>query len=490
MSFTEPAAPSADPSLRVESSPRAETSLRAEIKRTGVLGFPLALGELGWMSTYIVDAMMVGRMPHSALSISAASLGNTIYYAIVFCAIRFLTGLETLAAQAYGRGTEEGKQEAVHLFAQSLWFVALGTPLVMLLTLGCIPLLRLFGISPEIVAGTSQYLHALVWSTAPLLLYMALRRYLQSVNRVLLIAVSLITANLVNWAADYAFLFGHLGAHSMGIAGSGWATCLVRLYMLALLGVGFTFTSRKLATPLTLAQFRPDFKRLRLLSRIGWPDALENITDLGFSTYMSVVCARLGTTLLAAHQVVLDLDAFVYMVPLGLSYATIIRVGQSAGQASLTGVRRSANASLFLGMGYIAIASLLFAGFPKYWAGLYTTDPAVVAAAAPIFLICGFLQLGDAANVLFSAALTGLGDTRTPFLANTALYWLVGMPLSYYLAFYTPLSLNGLWLGRGVAAVLTGIAMAVAWSYRLQQASGTTAQSRAHLTLLTPLRME
>ena len=460
------------------------------MKRTGRLGFPLALGELGWMSTYIVDAMMVGRLPHSALSISASSLGNTIYYAIVFCAIRFLTGLETLAAQAYGRGTQEGKQESVHLFAQSLWFVALGTPLVMLLTLACIPLLSRFGVSVEIVSETSHYLKALVWSTAPLLLYMALRRYLQSVNRVLLIAVSLLTANAVNWLGDYAFLFGHFGAAKMGIAGSGWATCLVRLYMLVVLVAGFALTSRRLATPLTLAQLRPDFKRLRLLSRIGWPDALENVTDLGFSTFMSIVCARLGATLLAAHQVVLDLDAFVYMVPLGLSYATIVRVGQSAGQRSIPGVRRSANASLLLGMGYIAIASLLFAGFPRLWASLYTTDPAVIAAAAPVFLICGFLQFGDAANVLFSAALTGLGDTRTPFLANTACYWILGMPLSYYLAFYTPMSLNGLWVGRGVAAILTGAAMAFAWRVRLRQVSGLSAQRPTPVTLLRPLRVK
>ena len=440
------------------------------------------------MSTYIVDAMMVGRLPHSALSIAASSLGNTIYYAIVFCAIRFLTGLETLAAQAYGRDSPEGNQEAVHLFAQSLWFVLLGTPAVMLLTLGSLPLLRLFGVSAEIVSETSHYLHALIWSTAPLLLYMATRRYLQSVNRVILIAVSLLTANLVNWLGDYAFLFGHFGVRSLGIAGSGWATCIVRVYMLALLGVGFLLTTRKLQSPLRLAQLRPDLKRLRLLTRIGWPDALENITDLGFSTYMSVVCARLGATLLAAHQVVLDLDALVYMAPLGLSYATIIRVGQSAGQGSATRVRRSANASFVLGMGYISIASLLFAGFPHLWASLYTTDPNVIAAAAPIFLLCGFLQIGDAANVLFSAALTGVGDTRTPFLANTALYWLIGMPLSYYLAFYTPLSLVGLWMGRGVAAVATGVVMAVAWRVRIRQSTATRRASS--LTLLTPLHAD
>lgn len=460
----------------------------AELKRTSILGFPLALGELGWMSTYLVDAMMVGRLPHSALSIAASSLGNTIYYAIVFCAIRFLTGLETLAAQAYGKDTPEGREEAVHLFAQSLWFVLLGTPAVMLLTLGCLPLLRLFGIAPEIVSETSGYLHALIWSTAPLLLYMATRRYLQSVNRVVLIAVSLLTANLVNWLGDYAFLFGHLGIQARGIAGSGWATCIVRVYMFALLAAGFLLTTRKLGTPFRLAHLRPDLKRLRLLSRIGWPDALENITDLGFSTYMSVVCARLGATLLAANQVVLDLDALVYMVPLGLSYAMVIRVGQSAGQGSLVAVRRSANASLVLGLGFITIASLLFVGFPHLWASIYTTDPAVIAAAAPIFLICGFLQFGDAANVLFSNALVGLGDTRTPFYANTAIYWLLGMPLSYILAFYTPLSLAGLWIGRGVAAILTALTMAFAWHVRMRQSVQTRRSSP--LTLLTPLHAD
>ena len=358
----------------------------------------------------------------------------------------------------------------------------------MLLTLGSLPLLRLFGIAPEIVSETSRYLHALIWSTAPLLLYMATRRYLQSVNRVVLISISLLTANLVNWLGDYAFLFGHFGVRPLGLAGSAWATCVVRLYMVALLAVGFLLTTRKLRTPLRLAQLRPDLKRLRLLARIGWPDALENITDLGFSTYMSIVCARLGATLLAANQVVLDLDALVYMVPLGLSYATVIRVGQSAGQGSLVRVRRSANASLVLGMGFIAIASLLFAGFPHLWASFYTTDPAVIAAAVPIFLICGFLQLGDAANVIISNALVGLGDTRTPFFANTAFYWLLGMPLSYVLAFYTPLSLAGLWIGRGVAAVATALALAIAWRVRIRDS--VSQRKSSPLTLLTPLRAE
>ena len=470
------------------SSLRQVRTFAGELRQTLRLGGPLALGQLGWISTYIVDALMIGRMPHSALSISASSLGNTIYYALVFCAIRFLTGLEPLVAQAFGRNDQTGNRECVHLFAQSLWFVLLGTPLVMLATLGCLPLLGRFGVAPDLVAETARYLHALVWSTPALLLYFALRNYLQSINRVVLVAVSLITANLVNWVFDYAFLFGHFGFHSLGLAGSGWATVVVRLYMMALLLTAFVRSTHSLRSPFTLNLLRPSIHRLRQLARIGWPDALENVTDLGFSTYMSVVCARLGTTLLAAHQVVLDLDAFVYMVPMGLSYATVVRVGQSAGGGSVRAIRRSLNASLALGMGYICVASALFAGLPRFWAERYTTDPAVVTAAIPIFLICGFLQIGDAANVFFCSALAGLGDTRTPFFANTLIYWCLGMPMSYYLAFYTPLSLRGLWLGRASAALLTAVVMTLAWRIRIHQLEGGKARS-APFTLLQPLNM-
>ena len=172
--------------------PLPSSSLQQELKSTARLGAPLALGELGWMSTYIIDAIMIGRLPHAALAISASSLGNTIFYAIVFCVIRGMDGVETLVAQAYGRQDKNAREDCLHTLAQSMWFVIIGTPFVVLATLGSIPMLSYFHTPADIVAETSRYLHALVWSTAPLLLYMALRRYLQSINRVLLITVSLV----------------------------------------------------------------------------------------------------------------------------------------------------------------------------------------------------------------------------------------------------------------------------------------------------------
>ncbi len=457
-------------------------TLPGEIKFTARLGGPLALGELGWMSTYIVDALMIGRLPHSALSISASSLGNTIFYAIVFCAIRLMTGIDTLVAQSYGAGD---RPDCERTLGQSLWFVIFGTPVVMLLTLGALRLLPHFGTPPDICAETSRYLHALIWSTGPLLIYMALRFYLQGISRVLLVLVSLVTSAAVNWAGDWAFLYGHLGARPMGIAGSGWATCLVRLYMMVILVIGIWITRRNNPARFTRAMLLPSLERLRLLVRIGWPAALYSLTDLGVSSYLSILCARLGARLLAAHQVVLDLDAVVYMVPMGISWAAIVRVGQAAGRNNLAQVRRSANASIILALGYISIASCLFAGFPHTWASLYTNDPTVVAAAAPIFLICGILQIGDAAGVIYASALTGLGDTRSPFIINTLWYWALGMPLSYWLTFHHGMAVEGLWIGRAIAAIGSGANLAFLWHVRMRDASASPQRSR--LTLLTSL---
>lgn len=422
---------------------------------------------------------MIGRLHDSALPIAASSLGNTIFYAIVFCAIYLLNGLETLIAQAFGQGKED---ECVYLLVQAFWIILVATPAVMAATLGSLHLLPRFGTPPDIVAETSRYVRAVVWSTAPLMAYMALRRFLQSINRVALISVSLVTASVVNFLFDWIFLFGHLGSPAMGVAGSGWSTCVVRLYMLLLLAGGTIWAIRRDGYQLRPEMLRPDWPRLKALLGIGWPSGLEYFEELGISTFMSILCSRLGTVLLAAHQVVLDLNAFVYQVPNGMSYATIIRVGQSAGRNNLGQVKRATTASLWLCLGFMAIAATVFAAAAKFWAGLYTNSHEVVLAAAPIFTICAFVLLGDTLFVVLASALTGLGDTRTPLLVSLLFNWGIGMPLAYLLGFHYGLSLRGLWIGRGVGSVGSGLGLLLFWRWKLHRS--VQAQRRPSLNLL------
>lgn len=457
---------------------KAAPNLRTELRLTSALGGPLALGEIGWMSTYIVDALMIGRLHDSAMPIAASSLGNTIFYAIVFCAIYLLNGLETLIAQAFGRGED---QECVYLLVQSFWIVLIATPVVMLATMGMIALLPHFGTPAPLVAEAQRYTRVLIWSTAPLMAYMALRRFLQSINRVGLITASLITGSPVNFLFDWVFMFGHFGASAMGLPGSGLSTCVVRLYMLALLIVGTAVAMRRTGLRFERRMLQPNGPRMRALLAIGWPSGLENLENLGVSTCGSILCARLGTTLAAANQVVLDLNAFVYQAAAGLSYATIVRVGQAAGRNNLPQVRRATRASLLLGLGFMTVAATLFAAFSHFWASLYTNSGAVVNAAAPIFFACAFGLIGDTLFVLMSSAFTGIGDTRSPLYVDLVWNWGLGIPLGYALCFRFGYSLWGLWVGRVISSLGSGISLYLLWRYRISRESRSVGATRLNL---------
>ena len=437
------------------------TSFRSELRLTAKLGWPLALAEVGWMSTYIVDAIMVGRLPHSALAISASSLGNSIFYAILFFAVGLLLGLDAVVSQAFGSGDlREGNRS----LAQAVLIAGLATPVVMGLTLLSPWVLLRTGVDATIVRETVAYLRPLVWSALPLLLYMAVRRYLQSVNRTILIMVSLLTANLVNLAGDWAFLYGHLGFHAMGIAGSGWATLVVRFYMLALLVVGLVLSVRSTGIGFRWADLRPDWPRMRVLLRLGWPAGVQSLTELGASTFLVILAGKLGATLTAANQVVLDLNALAYMVPFGLSAATAVRVGQAMGRRDGVQVRRATLAGSALSCGWMLLAAIVFLSVPRLLARVYTTDPAVVQASAGLFLLCACSQLFDGLQVVLSGALRGAGDTRSPMLAYLSCTWLLAMPAAWYLCFRMHLGLTGLWIGRcggavAIAAVLTVVCL-------------------------------
>ncbi len=470
---------------RVQTSTRAipSHSLGSEVRLTARLGAPLAIGELGWMSTYIVDAILVGRMPHSAIAISASSLGNSLFYAIAFCGVGLLFGLDALVSQAYGRGDRE---DGLFSLVQSLFLVAVCTPVVMLLSTVAPYGLRLIHVDPAIVSETIRYMDALRWSAAPLLLYMAVRHYLQAIDRPGWVMVSLLTANLVNWLFDWLLIYGHGPFHAYGIAGSGWATCVVRLYMLALLLASLALSLRKAPVRLRAGAWRPHPERLRSLVHIGWPVGLQYLGDLSVASFATVITSTLGATLLAAHQVVLDLNAFCAMIPNGIMAASAVRTGQGAGRGDLAQVKRAGYAGVGITTACMAVASVSFIAAPRLWASIYTTDHAVVAATVPVFLICAAIRIFDGAQVVLQGALRGLGETRIPFLASTGFTWLLGMPFSALLVFHWHMQLVGVWLGILTYTVPLSLVMVATWFWRVRQFG---APRREEVPLLSPLRV-
>src|SRR5215468_9143931 len=247
--------------------------IRREFRPMLRLAAPLALTELGWISMGFVDTVMVGRLPNSATAIGAVSLGTTLFYTIGIFASGIMLGLDTLVAQAYGAGRIE---ECHRTLWNSLYLALVLSPAVMIAILACVPLLARFGLSPELVAETVPFLKALIWSTLPLTVYFALRRYLQSMNIVKPVVFALISANLVNLLGNWALVYGHLGSRAFGVAGSGWSTCISRAYMVAVV-----YYDRKRSSGLWSASRRLEFRRIRQLLRLGMPAALQLLLEIG-----------------------------------------------------------------------------------------------------------------------------------------------------------------------------------------------------------------
>src|ERR1700682_1590569 len=231
-------------------------TLRQELPPTVRLALPLVLAELGWMSMAIVDTMMVGRSPDSATAMGAVSLGSNIFMVLALFGGGLLMGLDTLVSQAFGAGRREDCHRSL---INSIYLSIALTPLLAAPVWLLPRLLRGMQIDPAILALAIPYTKALAVGLFPLLLYFAVRRCLQAMNMVRIVAFALITANIVTAVGNGVLIYGKWGAPAMGAVGSGWSTALARLYMAAVLVGYLLWYDRKHRTELLKTPVHVDF---------------------------------------------------------------------------------------------------------------------------------------------------------------------------------------------------------------------------------------
>src|ERR1700733_13654222 len=226
----------------MSSSVHISASMRADFRLTLRLALPLIIAEVGWMCMGIVDTVMVGRLPNSAVAIGATGLGQSLYHSVAIFGGGLLLGMDTFVAHAFGR---EDLHDARHSLLNGLVLAFALTPVLMLAISFWPAMMRRFGVSPELVEPMRPYLSALNWGTLPLLAYFALRRYLQAVDVAHPIMFALVSANIVNAIGNWVLINGHFGFRAMGITGSGWSTCMARGYMALCLAITLLWVESK-----------------------------------------------------------------------------------------------------------------------------------------------------------------------------------------------------------------------------------------------------
>lgn len=446
------------------------TPWRSELRTLVKLALPVVLAELGWMLQGVVDVVMVGKL--GPVAIAAVALGNALYYPVTLFAFGLLLGLDTVVSQAYGRGDRDACPRAL---AQGVYIAVAVTIPAMLATLLPASLLPRFGVDLALIAPARGYLHVLMWGTLPLLLYGAARRYLQAVEEVRVITLTFVVSNLVNWGANEVLIYGKLGLPAMGPRGSALATVISRVGMAVMLLAYAAWYEGRRGYALWLRWPAPIAGELRVLLRLGLPAALHLLVEVAAFETATILAAKISVDALAAHQIALNYAALAFMVPLGISAAAAISVGHAIGAGDPTKARRAGWLSLGLAIAFMLCSASAFVAAPRALIALYTREPGVVSIGVTLLALAAVFAVFDAAQVVVTGALRGMGLTRVPMLVNFAGYWIFGLPLGVLLAFPMRHGVAGLWTGLSAALMLVALLLFRYWRRRSRPEAGTIA---------------
>src|SRR5688572_12295758 len=434
------------------------SSVRTEFLPMLKIAVPVVTAELGWMTMGVVDTVMVGPLGPEA--ISAAGVGNSMHIAFAIFGMAIMLGLDTLVSQAYGA---RDIRDCHRWFFDGLTMAALLTvPIMALLALVwfAIPWLGFHGAVRPLL---DSYFGIVMLSTPFLLAYAVCRRYLQAMHAVTPVMFALITANLINAAANWTLIHGHFGFPALGVAGAAWATVISRAYMLATLLFAVWWIDRKRtreagidAPGLWHVDRGFSAARLRRLVALGLPAASQVGAEVGVFALATALSGTLDPISSAAHQIALNMAGVAFMVPLGLGSAGAVRVGHAVGAGDRPRASAAGWTAILLATGFMVLAALVFIAVPRQLIALFSEDPDVLAVGTSLLFLAAIFQLFDGIQGVITGTLRGIGDTRTPMVVNLVAHWLLGLPIGYLLCFVIGWGVYGLWVGLSLGLIVTG----------------------------------
>lgn len=404
------------------------------------LALPVVAVQLGVMAMGVVDTIMVGHLSPQALA--SGALGNLYFFVLGIFGQGTLMALDPVISQAVGAHDENAIARAI----QRGILVALA--LTVFTCVAFLPahwVLTLLDQPPEVIPDAALYVRVAIPGVFPFYAFVVFRQSLQAMHRVAPVLWTVLFANVLNAGLNWVFIYGNLGSPAMGVGGSSLATSISR-WVMALMLLG-------LAGRDILPRLKPwrdetgDLAPLLRMLRIGLPIGTQYLLEYGAFAAAALLMGVLGTTQMAAHQIAINLASFTFMVPLGVSTATAVLVGHAIGAGDEDRARRSAIAGILSGTAFMCISALAFRLFPTVFARAYTGDATVISLAVLLIPIAGVFQVFDGVQAVAAGVLRGIGDTHAPAIINVVGFWLIGLPVSWYLAFQLGGGAVGLWWG-------------------------------------------
>lgn len=426
--------------------------LRAELVTTFTLALPLMLGELSSVLMGVAGTIMAGHLGETALA--ASGVAGVIFVLSMLLVWGSIRMIPTPVAEAHE--LRDGTRVRTLLAA--------GLLLGLFLVIVCCSLLwvgthyfYLLRQNPEVARLAIGYLHIIIFSMPVLILFALLVNYLDAFAYVRLTMLISFFGLALDVLLNWLFIFGHLGLPRLGInaiaMNTGIAHAAMSLALVWALGRKrelHYFRVARIQWPAVWAQ-------AKTFLRYGLPSALQIMIEFAAFGAGTIIIGQISKTQQAAHQIAMNLVSATYVTIMGVSTAGMIRIGQALAYQSRVRIWLAGVATMVLGMLIMLLPTAAFLLLPRSIVALYISDPEVVGIATGLLLFAGLFQLADAAQGTSISLLRALNDVVAPSLISLIAFWLIGVPLGYWLAVHQGWQAAGIWMGYLVALVVQAV---------------------------------
>ena len=409
------------------------------------------LGMLGHTFVSFVDNIMVGQLGTAELA--AVSLGNSFMFIAMSIGIGFSTAITPLIAEA---DASNNFKQAKSTYKHGLFLCTTLGILLFLLVFFSKPLMYLMQQPEEVVVLAIPYLNLVAFSLIPLVIFEAIKQFTDGMSMTKYPMYATLIANIVNVVLNYILIFGKFGFPEMGMVGAAYGTLVSRIIMVIYLWTLLRYKERSRKIVRNIKLFTLDFSMIKKIVNIGSLSAMQMFFEVAIFTAAIWLSGLLGKNSQAANQIALNLSSMTFMVAMGLSVASMIRVGNQKGLQNYKELRRIAFSIFLLGILLAVFFALLFFIFHKSLPNIYvdlndTTNykdnMEVLSIASNLLLAAAFFQISDSMQVVVLGALRGLQDVKIPTILTFISYWVVGFPVSYFLGKEEMFGSFGIWLG-------------------------------------------
>jgi MATE family multidrug resistance protein len=436
-----------------------KTVLR-EARATLLLAVPITIGQLSQVLMGVADTVMIGRT--GTVPLAASSFGTSIFNVLFIVGVGLLVPVAVFASMSKGAGRHDEAGEYLrHGLLLSL--VAGLAEFALIVAMG--RHLAIFDQPPEVTAAVNPFLILIGFSLLPVLAYLALRQFAESMGRPWVSTIVLLAGVALNVVLNWVFIYGHLGSPPFGLTGAGIATLISRLLCTAVIFAWLRLDpSMRSAWP--VRWFAPiSWERMKRMLHIGVPTAGSLLFEGVAFGATTVMIGWLGAVSLAAHQVAMTYVQVTFMLALGMALATGMRLGAAVGAGEHERLRPIWIGGAGMGTAVSALLMVVILASGRGLPALFIQDQEVITVATKILFVAAVFLIFDSNNVINSAALRGLTDVKVPAVMTFVAYWVIAMPASYLLGIRWGYGPAGVWTGLAIGLFTASVCLGLRFIY-------------------------